>query len=184
MAFQRDHGLIPTGILDRKTLLSLDEKLQELDRGDRTEALPAPRPLRGVAASYIESDLEQTAYERVRDDLRQIRDRTTTAPEANLDDLVAVFEWLESLTKAQYPNVLRALAASRESNAWAPTLLDLLLALPASISDEADLRECLCAQLLRKLGGSVSSVLNHASPDSMSRLQGAPSFLTLLRVLG
>ncbi|MHC4390920.1 MAG: peptidoglycan-binding domain-containing protein [Planctomycetota bacterium] len=38
MRFQRESGLIPTGILDRTTLLKLDRCLEELDKGDRTEA--------------------------------------------------------------------------------------------------------------------------------------------------
>jgi len=183
MQFQRENGLVPTGLLDRLALLALDQVLQALDRGDRTEALPAPRPLRGLPASYLEQEPERKAYEEIRDGLVQIRDRTTTAPEANVDDFLVLMERLDALDGATYRSVLRALAASRESNAWAPTLLDLLLALPSTLSDEVEFRERLCRQLVDKLGRpgrGAPTLLAHVSPDSVTRLQGAPCFPALL----
>jgi hypothetical protein len=190
LRFQRDHGLVPTGVFERSTLLVLDQRLQQLDRGDRSEALPAPRPLRGVYGSYLENDAERHAYESVSAELRHLRDLDTTAPEAVADDCVAVIDDLEALDREAYVNVLRALAATREKNAWAPTLLDLLLRLPAVVADDPRVRERLCAQLVAKLGGEAGerggalNVLAHASPDSVQSLEGAPSFPALLRLLG
>lgn len=185
--FQRENGLVPTGIVDRESLLVIDRMLEESDLGDRTESLPAPRPLRGFFDTYLECGEEKAAYEAVKEGLAQIRDRTTTALEASSDDLLMVIDRLEPLSSAQYANVMRALAATREVNAWAPTLLDLLLALPASVSDSPELRERLCEQLIRKLSGQhggVPNVLAHASPDSVGRLRGAPSFKHLVVRMG
>jgi hypothetical protein len=112
----------------------------------------------------------------------------TTAAQVGVPELLSVIERLGELDPTAYANVLRALAATHEVSAWAPTRLDLLLALPATIApDDPTAREALCRQLVQRLelaGGGAERLLTHASPDSVGRLRGAPSFSKLLKLLG
>lgn len=192
MTFQREAGLPASGRLDRATLEALDRKLTNNPAGraapaDRTSALPAPDPLRRPPAAYLKNEPERRAYQFCKDKLF-----TGTSWRHGIDlavtdmDTLAILDKLETLPAGSYNNVLHALAATRESDAWTPTLLDKFVVRGTSQFGHAALSDRFCEQLRRKCEGlgntPENKILRHISPDSVDKLKGWASWAKLIEL--
>ncbi len=188
--FQRESGLTPSGRLDKGTLEALDRKLTNNPAGGaapaaRTSALPAPDPLRNAPASYLRDDAERNVYRQCKDLLFTGASWTRGLDAAVTDrDALGIMDKLETLPPASYNRVLHALAATKESDPFTPTLLDKFIVRGTSQFGGATLSDRFCEQLKRKCEslGDVpeNKILRHVSPDSVDRLKGWANWAKLI----
>lgn len=177
-AFQRANGLAASGRLDAATLLAIDRRLTNEPAAPgaappRTAALPPPVPLTRGPGAYLAGRVEREAYDYIERRLWTGRSWTRGIDLAVTDtDTLEIMDKLETLTPKQYNNVLHALAATRNDEAWAPTLLDKFIVRGTSQFGHAALSHRFCDQLLRKLQGEPDNrIFRHISPDSVDRLK-------------